>query len=91
MGFSQVSGFPSEAKGTNEKERGKAAPPKFLGSPVTRLWMNGKKKLGGGATFTPLLRTFIRRVSWILAKGPVLGFVAAMRSDFSILAGITQR
>ena len=47
-------------------------------------WMNGKKKLSGGATFTPLLRTFIRRVSWILAKSSVLGFVAAVRPDFSI-------
>jgi hypothetical protein len=43
--------------------------------------MNGKKKLSGGATFTPLLRTFIRRVSWILAAGPKVGFVAAVRLD----------
>jgi len=55
-----------------------------LGSPITQLWMNGKKKLSGGATFTPLLRTFIRRVSWILAKSPVLGFVAAVWPYFSI-------
>jgi hypothetical protein len=53
--------------------------------------MNGKKKLSGGATFTPLLRTFIRRVSWILAKSNMLGFVAAARQDSQFLAGITQR
>jgi hypothetical protein len=46
--------------------------------------MSGKNKLSGGATFTGLRRTFIRRVSLIWASGALIGFVAAVRLGFSI-------
>ena len=69
MGFPQV------------RQPGKAT--KFRIGVAAQVGMNGKKKWNGGATFTVLLRTFIRRVSWILAKSPVIGFVAAMRQDLA--------